>query len=49
MKTITTLTAIAALIAGVSIATAQNAGAPAPADASPPASPDAGMKDKKDK
>ena len=35
MKTITTLTAIAVLIAGVSIAAAQNAGGPAPADASP--------------
>ncbi len=35
MKTITTLTAIAALIAGVSIAAAQNAGGPAPSGASP--------------
>ena len=35
MKTITTLTAVAALIAGMSIAAAQNAGGPAPADASP--------------
>jgi hypothetical protein len=35
MKTITTLTAIALLIAGVSIAAAQNAGGMVPADASP--------------
>ncbi len=35
MKTMTTLTAVAALIAGMSIAAAQNAGGPAPADASP--------------
>jgi hypothetical protein len=35
MKTITTLTAIAALIAGISIASAQNAGGPAPEGASP--------------
>lgn len=35
MKTLTTLTAVAALIAGMSIASAQNAGGPAPAGASP--------------
>jgi Protein of unknown function (DUF3551) len=35
MKTITTLTAIAALIAGISIASAQNAGGPAGPSASP--------------
>jgi hypothetical protein len=35
MKTITTLTTIAALIAGISIASAQNAGGPAPEGASP--------------
>jgi hypothetical protein len=35
MKTITTLTAIAALIAGISIASAQNAGAPAGSSVSP--------------
>jgi hypothetical protein len=35
MKTMTTLTAIAVLIAGVSIAAAQNAGGPAPSGASP--------------
>lgn len=35
MKTITTLAAIGVLIAGVSIAAAQNAGGPTPADSSP--------------
>jgi hypothetical protein len=35
MKTITTLTAIAALVAGISIASAQNAGGPAGQNASP--------------
>ena len=35
MKTLTTLTAVAALIAGMSIASAQNAGGAAPAGASP--------------
>jgi hypothetical protein len=35
MKTLTTLTAVAALIAGMSIASAQNAGGPAPAGSSP--------------
>ena len=35
MKTFTTLAAAAALIAGMSIASAQNAGGPAPAGASP--------------
>jgi hypothetical protein len=35
MKTITTLTAIAALVAGISIASAQNSGGPAGQNASP--------------
>ena len=35
MKTLTTLTAIAALVAGISIASAQNQAGPAPQDASP--------------
>ena len=35
MKTLTTLTAVAALVAGISIASAQNKAGPAPQDASP--------------
>lgn len=35
MKTLTTLTAIAALVAGISIASAQNQGGPSPQGASP--------------
>ena len=35
MKTLTTLTAVAALMAGISIASAQNAGGPAPSGSSP--------------
>jgi hypothetical protein len=35
MKTLTTLTAVAALVAGISIAQAQNAAGPAPKGASP--------------